>query len=125
LKNKDVEEILREKAKTIDEFEEKARQLNDELCWGNRKDIGIKFPRTPLTQEEYNAKAKEYHEEKWVKLSDVEAQCVGRAQLKKLQDDFPKVEESIHFTDCHGRHHFSYNKTDVDKWRKRLEKLEK
>lgn len=61
---------------------------------------------------------------KWVPLDFIKPKLeafirnhdVSREKLRNLIEEFPKVEESVDFTDCHGRHHFSYNKIDVDKW---------
>lgn len=71
MKEMGVEEKIKQESKTLDQLREIGRQLHDELCWGNRKDIGTKFPRTPLTPEECSIKSKEYHAEGWVKVNDV------------------------------------------------------
>ena len=67
-------------AKSLNQLREVARKLHDELCWGNRKDIGAKWPRTPLTQEEYTEKSKALHEEAYVKVSEI------LEQLEQLRD---------------------------------------
>ena len=71
-----VSQISSLDSKTIRELAEVARQLVDSLVWGDRKDIGDKFPRTPLTKKEYSIASRAYAE-KWVKLSDVKALLVS------------------------------------------------
>lgn len=96
------EELLKQ-AKKLYQLEEEARQLYDELCWGNRKDVGIKFPRTPLTHEEYREKSKAYHDEEWVRLKGVEAWLRDRVvvdkqklqQLKNHVKNYPMKRSTI------------------------------
>jgi hypothetical protein len=88
-KLRNAKEKIKEEAKDLDELRETARQLHDALCWGNRKDIGKKFPRTPLTQEEYNEKARALHEEGWVKAKDLEA------LLGDFEGDFARLQKQL------------------------------
>jgi DNA repair ATPase RecN len=88
-KLRNAKEKIKEEAKDLDELRETARQLHDALCWGNRKDIGKKFPRTPLTQEEYNEKSKALHEEGWIKVKDLEA------SLGDFEGDFARLQKQL------------------------------
>ena len=100
MSEKGVAAQIRKNAKNLDELREEARKLHDEMAWGNRKDIGKKYPRSPLSQDEYNERSRALHENQWVKISDALAVLANHVCVDKqqLQDLLHTLNESLKIT---------------------------